>query len=194
MIARALMHEPTVLFLDEPTTGLDPQARLFVWDQVRAMRDRGVTVVITTHDMDEAAALADRVGIIDHGRLLALDTPDALTALVPGESMLEINVMHGDDRTFDAAGLESSLAALPGVERVEQVKARGPAMAGAPPGGNGHEGGARMRVYCTVEAASLIPPVVGLLAERDDNLDDLSLGRPSLEDVFIHLTGRDLRG
>jgi ABC-2 type transport system ATP-binding protein len=193
MIARALMHEPTVLFLDEPTTGLDPQARLFVWDQVRAMRDRGVTVVITTHDMDEAAALADRVGIIDHGRLLALDTPDALTALVPGESMLE-NVMHGDDRTFDAAGLESSLAALPGVERVEQVKARGPAMAGAPPGGNGHEGGARMRLYCTVEAASLIPPVVGLVAERDDNLDDLSLGRPSLEDVFIHLTGRDLRG
>jgi ABC-2 type transport system ATP-binding protein len=210
MIARALMHEPTVLFLDEPTTGLDPQARLFVWDQVRAMRDRGVTVVITTHDMDEAAELADRVGIIDHGRLLALDTPDALTALVPGDSMLEINVVPGDGRDLDASGLESSLAALPGVERVEQVKARAPAMAAAgmaappgfvppgmaapPPSGNGQRAGARMRLYCAVEAASLIPPVVGLLAERDENLDDLSLGRPSLEDVFIHLTGRDLRG
>jgi ABC-2 type transport system ATP-binding protein len=210
MIARALMHEPTVLFLDEPTTGLDPQARLFVWDQVRAMRDRGVTVVITTHDMDEAAALADRVGIIDHGKLLALDTPDALTALVPGESMLEINVVPGAARDLDTAGLESSLAALPGVERVEHVKARAAAMAGAgmavpaalvPPGmaappssANGHATGARMRLYCTVDAASLIPPVVGLLAKRDENLDDLSLGRPSLEDVFIHLTGRDLRG
>jgi ABC-2 type transport system ATP-binding protein len=210
MIARALMHEPTVLFLDEPTTGLDPQARLFVWDQVRAMRDRGVTVVITTHDMDEAAALADRVGIIDHGRLLALDTPDALTALLPGESMLEINVVPGDGRELDAAGLEAGLAALPGVERVEQVEAPAPAMAGVgmgmppgmlPPGmaaalpsGNGHAPGARMRLYCTVEAASLIPPVVRFLGERDENLDDLSLGRPSLEDVFIHLTGRDLRG
>jgi ABC-2 type transport system ATP-binding protein len=224
MIARALMHEPTVLFLDEPTTGLDPQARLFVWDQVRQMRDRGVTVVITTHDMDEAAVLADRVGIIDHGRLLALDTPNALTALVPGESMLEINVMPGDDRDLDAVGLESSLAALPGVERVEQVKAGTPVIAGAgvlpgngdrqnaagprphpgtalppgmavaAPGANSQSGGARMRLYCAVDAASLIPPVVGLLADRDESLDDLSLGRPSLEDVFIHLTGRDLRG
>ena len=79
IIARALMHAPQVLFLDEPSTGLDPQARLFVWDRIRELRDRGVTVVLTTHDMDEAAELADRVGIIDHGKLLALDTPAALT-------------------------------------------------------------------------------------------------------------------
>src|SRR6266545_50070 len=75
MIARALMHEPEVLFLDEPTTGLDPQARLFVWDRVRELRGRGVTILLTTHDMDEAVELADRVGIMDHGKLLALDTP-----------------------------------------------------------------------------------------------------------------------
>jgi len=83
MIARALMHDPDVLFLDEPTTGLDPQARLFVWDRIRELRAAGRTIMLTTHDMDEAAALADRVGIIDHGRLLALDTPDALTRTCP---------------------------------------------------------------------------------------------------------------
>ena len=81
MIARALMHEPQVLFLDEPTTGLDPAARLFVWDRLRELRERGVTLFLTTHDMQEAATLADRVGIMDHGRLLALDTPPATDAL-----------------------------------------------------------------------------------------------------------------
>lgn len=75
MIARALMHDPEVLFLDEPTTGLDPQSRLFLWEQVGRMRKRGVTIVLTTHDMGEAAALCDRVGIVDHGRMLALDSP-----------------------------------------------------------------------------------------------------------------------
>jgi ABC-2 type transport system ATP-binding protein len=211
MIARALMHEPTVLFLDEPTTGLDPQARLFVWDQVRAMRERGVTVVLTTHDMDEAATLADRVGIMDHGRLLALDSPSALTALVPGESTLEVNVTPGG--AADADGLEPVLAALPGVERVERVRRAAPLLAAAaagagPPGGgggwapasDGRSGpvapapGVRLRLYCTVEAAAMVAPVIGLLTERGDALDDLNLGRPSLEDVFIHFTGRGLRG
>jgi ABC-2 type transport system ATP-binding protein len=216
MIARALMHTPTVLFLDEPSTGLDPQARLFVWDQVRSMRDRGVTVVLTTHDMDEAAALADRVGIIDHGQLLALDTPSALTELVPGEAMLEITVSAVNGHALDVGALEAALVALPSVERVEQVQAPTPAFAGAgmpaamaaggfmPPGtgsaapsGNGQagDGGARLRLYCSCEeASSMIPPVVGLLDGRDEHLDDLSVGRPTLEDVFIHLTGRDLRG
>jgi energy-coupling factor transporter ATP-binding protein EcfA2 len=72
MIARALMHQPKVLFLDEPTTGLDPAARLFVWDRLRELRERGVTLVLTTHDMNEATKLADRVGIMDHGKLLAM--------------------------------------------------------------------------------------------------------------------------
>ena len=85
MIARALMHEPQVLFLDEPTTGLDPAARLFVWDRLRELRERGVTLILTTHDMHEAALLADRVGIMDHGKLLALDTPEALMRGLPGQ-------------------------------------------------------------------------------------------------------------
>ena len=79
MIARALMHSPPVLFLDEPATGLDPAARIYVWDRIRDLKAGGVTILLTTHDMDEAAELADRVGIVDHGKLLALDTPLALT-------------------------------------------------------------------------------------------------------------------
>ncbi|MGH3826713.1 MAG: AAA family ATPase, partial [Pseudonocardiaceae bacterium] len=78
-----LMHDPEVLFLDEPTTGLDPAARLFVWDRLRELREAGVTILLTTHDMDEAATLSDRVGIIDSGRLLALDTPAALIRTLP---------------------------------------------------------------------------------------------------------------
>src|SRR3954466_9722479 len=90
MIARALMHQPEVLFLDEPTTGLDPAARLFVWDRLRELRDRGVTLILTTHDMHEAATLADRVGIMDHGKLLSLDTPVALMRSLPGSTTLEL--------------------------------------------------------------------------------------------------------
>jgi ABC-2 type transport system ATP-binding protein len=97
MIARALMHQPQVLFLDEPTTGLDPAARLFVWDRLRELRDRGVTLFLTTHDMQEAAVLADRVGIMDRGKLLALDTPDALIRSLPGSSTLELTTRPAAD-------------------------------------------------------------------------------------------------
>jgi len=108
MIARALMHEPKILFLDEPTTGLDPQARLFAWDKVRDFRRRGITVVLTTHDMDEAAALADRVGIMDRGRLLALDTPAELTKLVPAGAATQVPAPTG------AASLEDVFIHLTG--------------------------------------------------------------------------------
>src|SRR5207244_1474196 len=90
MIARALMHEPQVLFLDEPTTGLDPAARLFVWDRLRELRERGVTLVLTTHDMHEAGELADRVAIIARGKLLALDTPQALMRSLSEETTLDL--------------------------------------------------------------------------------------------------------
>ena len=119
MIARALMHAPRVLFLDEPTTGLDPAARLFVWDRLRELRDSDVTLILTTHDMDEAALLADRVGIMDHGHLLALDTPEALMRSLEGEGTLELAA----DRAADGAVVEA-LAALNGVERAERVQAR----------------------------------------------------------------------
>jgi ABC-2 type transport system ATP-binding protein len=178
MIARALMHQPIVLFLDEPTTGLDPAARLFVWDRLRELRDAGVTLVLTTHDMHEAAALADRVGIMDHGHLLALDTPTALMRSLSGSSTLELTTSASADGDVSAA-----LGALPGVEGVERVEASEEDGAGS----------LRFRLYLSGEAAPLVAPAAAILTERNLELSDVRLGAPTLEDVFIHLTGRSLR-
>ncbi len=222
MIARALMHSPEVLFLDEPSTGLDPAARLFVWDRIRELQERKVTVVLTTHDMDEASQLSDRVGIMDHGRLLALDTPGALTRSLPGSSTLDVaaaGVPPGS--TTDLLG---ALADLDGVERADPVddatNGAQPVGAGGNPGrgagknpvgggdnrigagdspGSGAGSGVvsvpeiRVRLYLTGDAASMVAPVARLLSGRQASLTDVRLGSPSLEDVFIHLTGRSLR-
>lgn len=182
LIARALMHSPEVLFLDEPSTGLDPQARLFVWDRIRDLRAAGVTVVITTHDMDEAATLSDRVGIMDHGALLALDTPDALTRSLPGSSTLDLTVAPGE--SDDPDELVAALGALDGVLRAEPVEA---------PGGADERDGLRVRLYLAAEAAALLGPVHAAVDLRSGRLTAVNLGEPSLEDVFINLTGRDLR-
>ena len=185
MIARALMHAPEVLFLDEPSTGLDPAARLFVWDRVRELQAAGTTVVLTTHDMDEAAALADRVGIMDRGELLALDTPKALIQQLPGERTLDVAVNLANGVPMDTVSAE--LSKLAGVERVEHVPApEGPPDA-APAAGPRH-----FRLYVAGEAASLVSPVVQALQPLGASLDGVNLGEPTL-DVFIHLTGRTLR-
>ena len=179
MIARALMHQPIVLFLDEPTTGLDPAARLFVWDRLRELQADGVTLVLTTHDMHEAAALADRVGIMDHGRLLALDTPAALMHSLSGSSTLELTTGASGD-----GDVAASLGALPGVEHVEQLEAVVE---------DGQQPGTRFRLYLSGAAAPLVAPAAAVLADREVELSDVKLGTPTLEDVFIHLTGRSLR-
>src|ERR671939_1156669 len=103
MIARALIHEPSVLFLDEPTVGLDPQARLGLWDILRELHAQGRTIVMTTHYMEEAEQLCDRVAIIDRGRLLALDTPDALKARAPGGTLVELTLSGDAAPTLAAA-------------------------------------------------------------------------------------------
>jgi ABC-2 type transport system ATP-binding protein len=217
-IARGLMHSPRVLFLDEPTTGLDPQARLFVWDRIRSLRAAGVTVVLTTHDMDEAATLADRVAIVDHGKLLALETPRALTALVPGQGTVTLTVSGGDS----ARRLVEVLGNLDDVERVEVLAET----KDTPTYGGGEDWGAahqmmtgpgattgsegdrslgdldrtdgqvvtRLRLYCSVEAATLVGPVAEAVLAAGGSLMEVHLGSPGLEDVFIHLTGRSLRG
>ena len=178
MIARALMHEPQVLFLDEPTTGLDPAARLFVWDRLRDLREHGVTLFLTTHDMQEAAALADRVGIMDHGRLLALDTPPALMRLLPGNATLELSTSNGRPREEVMGALER----LADVERVEALMAD-----------DDGDGELRMRLYATGDAPQLVAPAAAVLAELGMHVRDVKLSTRSLEDVFIHLTGRTLR-
>lgn len=215
MIARSLMHRPKVMFLDEPSTGLDPQARLFVHDRIRDLKADGVTVVLTTHDMDEAAKLSDRVGIVDHGSLLALDTPAALTKGLPGSTTLSVTVVLAGQ---DPEKVETALAELSGVERVERI-AQGPAgpPAGMPPGMPPGMGGAmspevaariaaaataaaaepattgQFRLYTADEPAVVLPFVLRTLGDIGTEVSGLSIGTPSLEDVFIHLTGRELR-
>ena len=186
MIARALMHAPLVLFLDEPTTGLDPAARLFVWDRLRELRDSEVTLILTTHDMDEAALLADRVGIMDHGRLLALDTPAGLMRSLEGEGTLELAAdLPADGTIVDA------LAALDGVDRVERIQAA--AENGGPEAPAPGAQPLRVRLYLTGDAALLVAPAAAVFAEHGLALQDVKLGAVTLEDVFIHLTGRTLR-
>ncbi|GAA1402284.1 daunorubicin resistance protein DrrA family ABC transporter ATP-binding protein [Pseudonocardia kongjuensis] len=180
MIARALMHKPEVLFLDEPSTGLDPQARLFVHDYVLGLRDEGITVVLTTHDMDEAQKLSHRIGIVDHGRLLALDTPDALVRSLPGSGSIEIVAEPGP------AGTEQLRAALSGLADVARVE--------SPPGrADDVEGTVALRLSVVGDPATLLAPVVDLLGRHGAAARDVRLGSATLEDVFIDLTGRDLR-
>jgi ABC-2 type transport system ATP-binding protein len=173
MIARALMHQPQVLFLDEPTTGLDPAARLFVWDRLRELRDRGVTLFLTTHDMNEAGVLTDRVGIVDHGKLLALDRPEALIRSLPGSSTLELTTQRANGDSV----LEE-LERLPAVERIEPVA---------------DDSALRIRLYVSGEAPALVAPAATVLAEHGLTLSGVELGERTLEDVFIQLTGRTLR-
>jgi ABC-2 type transport system ATP-binding protein len=181
MISRALMHDPEVLFLDEPTTGLDPAARLFVWDRINDLRRQGVTVFLTTHDMDEATELTDRVGIVDHGKLLALDSPSALTRGLPGRTTLEVSM------SLDGTATAAVLAALGGLDGVERAEPVDDTVAQAAPST------LTARLYVTREAPLMVPPVASLLAQHGVTLTGIRIGEPSLEDVFIHLTGRALR-
>jgi ABC-2 type transport system ATP-binding protein len=176
MIARALMHEPSVLFLDEPSTGLDPAARLFVWDRLRELKERGVTLVLTTHDMNEAAELADRVAIMDHGKLLAIDTPEALVHGLPGGTTLDLHTGPPDGQPLEE--VLDALRALPGVKSVDSEAAAD---------------GVHLRLYVSGEAPLLVGQAAALLTEHGLDLADVTLGSASLEDVFISLTGRALR-
>ncbi|GGN11735.1 daunorubicin resistance protein DrrA family ABC transporter ATP-binding protein [Lentzea pudingi] len=171
MIARALMHRPKVLFLDEPSTGLDPQARLFVHERVAALHADGVTVVLTTHDMDEATKLCDRVGIVDHGKLLTLDTPDELTKTLPGSNTVSVTLSPNG---HDIAKVIQVLSEVDGAQRVEEV-------------------GGMFRVYTDADTSITLPAVLNVLRDLDVTVSDVAIGKPSLEDVFIHLTGRELR-
>lgn len=181
MIARALIHRPEVLFLDEPSTGLDPQARLFVHDRIRDLRAEGVTVVLTTHDMDEAQKLSDRVGVVDHGRLLTLDTPDALISALPGTGAVDATL---GPNGHDEQRLSALLSDVDGVEGVEPI---------TDAAGSGDERQLRLRLYVAGEPASLLGPITSVLHEREVPVRGLALGSATLEDVFIDLTGRELR-
>ncbi|MEU2396179.1 ABC transporter ATP-binding protein [Streptomyces sp. NPDC007369] len=195
MIARALMHRPDVLFLDEPANGLDPQARLFIHERVAELSGRGVTTVLTTHDMDEAARLCDRVGIVDHGRLLALDTPQALTEGLSGTA-LTLTVRPAPV----GSGAEEAVRLLEEIDTVSRVER--PAL----PGRDGSAGGApdgsadgsaddpvRLRLYSDAPPGVVLPAAVTALTAASCDIKDIKVGTATLEDVFIDLTGRELR-
>src|ERR1700735_1101876 len=168
MVARAIFHRPSVLFLDEPTAGLDPQSRLALWDLLGELHRDGQTIMLTTHYMEEADQLCERVAIMDHGKILALDTPAALKDSIGADTVV----------TVKTAGDTGQLAELltrdvAGVPRTRSV-----------------DGGLQLHMQ---GSDRLIPRIV-LSAEKGGfDLVDLSVSEPSLETVFINLTGKELR-
>jgi ABC-2 type transport system ATP-binding protein len=166
-IARAIAHRPKVLFLDEPSAGLDPQSRIAMWDAVRGLREEGITVVLTTHYMEEADELCDRVAIIDHGKILVQDTPTALKGSVGAQKLYELDLRSREN----IPALIEQLQHLSGVASVE------PTPTGVRLFAHGVEG--------------LLSEVVH--EANPYGLRDLTITETSLETVFIRLTGRDLR-
>ncbi|WP_437303358.1 ATP-binding cassette domain-containing protein [Sorangium sp. So ce388] len=165
-LACALAGDPEVLFLDEPSTGLDPASRREIWGVVEDLKARGRTILLTTHYMEEAARLCDRVAIVDRGRVLSLGTPAALVASLGAEHVVEIDVSR------DIA--EEELQALPEVEAVRVG-----------------QGTLRLTVR---DVARALPPLLALCAARDVEVRRLTTHHASLEDVFMALAGRKLAG
>lgn len=168
LVARAVFHRPAVLFLDEPTAGLDPQSRLALWELLRELNGEGQTVVLTTHHMEEAEQLCGRVAIMDGGRIVALDTPEALKRTVGASTVV----------TMRASGEPQQLASLlarslEGVTRTRCI-----------------EGGVELHV---TGGERLVPRVVNAAEAGGFEVIDLSVAEPTLETVFIQLTGRELR-
>lgn len=165
-LALALVNDPQLIFLDEPTSGLDPQSRRMLWETVLRLRERGKTVVLTTHYMDEAQTLCDQIAIMDQGRIIALDTPAGLVALLGASAAIEFALL--DARTDPAA-----LARLPHVSDTRQAAER-------------------WLVYTDEVEATLIA-LLQYATAQGGRIDQLQVHAPTLEDVFLKLTGRGLR-
>lgn len=167
MIARALLHRPAVLFLDEPTTGLDPQSRIALWDLLREFHAEGQTILLTTHYMEEAERLCDRIAIMDHGEVLALGTAAELKDGVAADSLIEIS---GDG---DLPALADACAQVEGVTRADVD-------------------GEAVRVFAP-SATGLLPTLLACASQTGAAVRDVTVSEPTLESVFIALTGRELR-
>jgi ABC-2 type transport system ATP-binding protein len=162
-LALALVNRPEIIFLDEPTTGLDPQSRRVLWELIRESRDQGKTIVLTTHYMEEAEALCDRVGIIDFGRLVALDTPGALVNSLAGVSSI----------TTSAYIPLAEIEAWPHISHVQR-------------------NGSQLQLQ-TQDVAKALRSILDLADQHQINLNDLHIQQPNLEDVFLNLTGHAIR-
>jgi ABC-2 type transport system ATP-binding protein len=173
-MATALVGDPEFLFLDEPTTGLDPQARRHLWDLVEGLKLAGRTIILTTHYMDEAERLCDRVAIMDHGHVIALGTSQQLIATVGGEDIVEFAVTAKDaSRVHGAVLLPEHLTVLPGVQshRVDQG----------------------LHQLSVSELHTAVPRIFAALEEQGFHLSEFRTHSATLEDVFVRLTGRNLR-
>jgi ABC-2 type transport system ATP-binding protein len=168
-VACALVGDPELLFLDEPTTGLDPQARRQLWDIIRSLRQQGRTVLLTTHYMDEAEKLCDRVAIVDHGKVIALGSPRELIASLGGEHVIDFTLVNGE-ANGDVVG---RLNGLPAVSSMRQ----------------------ELEHFCLSvrEPHVALPGLLHRLREERFELASLTTRHASLEDVFVNLTGRHLR-
>ena len=168
-IARGLVHNPRIFFLDEPTTGLDPVSRVAVWEMLNELKNtRHLTMLITTHYMDEADRLCDRIAIVDHGKLVALDTPMALKASVPGTNVVEVQFAQ------ESSTWPEQLKRLAGVSSVE------PQSAG-------------MYRVLTSNGSLTTTQLVEMTAGQGDTIKSLNVQNTTLDDVFVHYTGRQLR-
>jgi len=168
IMARSIFHRPAVLFMDEPTAGLDPQSRLALWDILSELNDEGQTILLTTHYMEEADQLCDRVAIMDHGHILALDTPKALKRSVGADTIVTIKTSG----SLEELGLLLERE-LEGVTRLRPV-----------------EGGVEAHMR---SGPSLLPQVINVADRGGFDIVDLSIAEPTLETVFINLTGKELR-
>jgi ABC-2 type transport system ATP-binding protein len=166
-IARGLLHHPHVLFLDEPTLGLDPQTRRHIWEYIKRLNEQeGVTIFLTTHYMDEADELCDRIAIIDHGKIVAIDTPVGLKSSLGGD-VVHLRTSECDEACQDA------LREVPGVSSVKPQE--------------------KGLILSVDEGAKTIPRIIDVALSRDLEVDSVTLKVPTLEDVFIRKTGRSLR-
>jgi ABC-2 type transport system ATP-binding protein len=167
-IARAMMHDPQVLFLDEPSAGLDPQTRILLWEIIREYNQLGKTVLLTTHNMEEADALCQRLAIVDHGKVIAVGTPGELKQSIPGGFLLRLQFGK------QTPELLQRLQGLAGVREVRSLDSAG------------------TDVYAD-RGGSLIPQIAAVAMEAGAELRDVHISEPSLENLFLHHTGRSLR-
>src|SRR4051812_24260432 len=168
MVARAIMHRPTILFLDEPTAGLDPQSRIALGEIFGELHTDGQTILLTTHYMEEADQLCDRLAIIDHGRLLAMDTPEQLKRSVGADTMITVQAVGDLDRLGGILREQ-----IGGVSRVEVAEGL-------------------LRLWCA-QTTGMLPRIIEVAETAGIEVHDVSASAPTLETVFIDLTGKELR-
>ena len=192
-MATALVGDPELLFLDEPTTGLDPQARRHLWDLVDELKHAGRTIILTTHYMDEAERLCDRVAIMDHGKVIALGTPNELIASVGGEDIVEFAVVD-ESPVPKGEGPFDGLRAGSGAPSVSSPHGRVDAsMLLRIPGVKSHRVDAGLHQLAVSETHNVVPRIFTALTEHGLHLSEFRTHSATLEDVFVRLTGRNLR-